>query len=182
MKAAVTERIALRDSVEWSCIIAHNEDTASLEKALSVEGFRPVTQRMSLSEEEKEFSAIIRCFLNHRRAWEQASQKTGLSLIMEADFVPCRGFGSFAVPIPDSEALRAVAWLYLCAGRFRKRIETDFFTGSSTAAVAYIVSPNAAGLLLEYAEQTLQRSIRENGIHMIAISGRFLEREGDPCL
>jgi hypothetical protein len=119
-------RFTLRDSIESSCVIAHKEDTVPLEKALGIEGFRPVTQRLSLSDKEKQFSGIVRCLLNHRQAWERASQVTGLSLIIEADFVPCRGFGRFALPIPASEMHRAAAWLYLCAGRFTTRVEGRF--------------------------------------------------------
>jgi hypothetical protein len=147
----------LRDSIQWSCIVAYKEDTRPLEKALVAEGFQPVIQRISYSDEEKQFSAVIRGMLNHKRAWEQASQIQGLSLIMEADFVPCRGLRDFAVPIPVSETHRSVAWLYLCAGRFRKRVEGQFFLGSSTSAVAYIVSPFAARSLLELAGQMLAK-------------------------
>ena len=89
-KIAVTlpmkNRIRLRDSIKWACVIAHEEDTSPLEKALGAEGFWPETQRLSLSPEEMQYSAIIRCFLNHRRAWERASQVGGLSLIVEAQY------------------------------------------------------------------------------------------------
>jgi hypothetical protein len=157
METSLEKWPKLRDSIQWSCIIAHQEDTHPLEEALATEGLQPITQRLSLSDEEKEYSAIIRCLLNHRRAWEQASRIRGLSLIVEADFVPCRGFGNFAIPMPAREAHRAVAWLYLCAGRFSKRVEGQFFLGSSSSTVAYIVSPAAARCLLTFAERTMAK-------------------------
>jgi len=146
---------SLRDSIQRSFIIAHQEDTQPLEKALVAEGLPSVTQRLSFSDEEKQFSGATRCLLNHRRAWEQAAQIEGLSLVVEADFVPCRGFGDFPVPIPASEANRAVAWLYLCAGRFCQRVEGRFFLGGSNSTVAYVVSPSAARCLLALAELIL---------------------------
>jgi hypothetical protein len=193
MEASSEKLPRIRDSIRCTFIIAHREDTGPLEKALAAEGLQSVTQRLSLSDEEKQFSAVIRCLLNHRRAWEQVSQMTGLSLVIEADFVPCRGFGNFAVPIPSSEVYRAVAWLYLCAGRFSKRVEGQFFLGRSNSTVAYIVSPSAARCLLALAEQTLAKVdprkyfpwdsniwefLRENGIPMFVPLRNYGEHGG----
>jgi hypothetical protein len=183
----------LRDSIQRSFIIAHKEDTRLLEKALVAEGFQSVTQRLSLSDEEKQFSGATRCLLNHRRAWEQAAQIGGMSLVVEADFVPCRGFGDFPVPIPANEVNRAVAWLYLCAGRFCQRVEGRFFLGGSNSTVAYVVSPSAARCLLALAEQTLAMIdpreystwdsniwpfLRENGIPMFVPLRNYGEHGG----
>ena len=170
----------LRDSIHWSCIIAHKENTDQLEEALAAEGFEPVTQRLSHTEEEKRFASIIRCFLNHKRAWERASEIPGLSLIVEADFVPCRGFGSFTLPMPVSEMDRAMAWLYLCAGRFRRRIEGQFFLGSSTAVVAYVVSPSAARCLLEFAQQTFATIDPRQWYGFDGAMSPFLDERGVP--
>jgi hypothetical protein len=143
----------LRDAISWSCIIAHNEETGPLEGALRAEGFQSSTQRRQVSAQEQDYSSSIRCLLNHKQAWERASKITGLSLIVEADFVPCRGFGNFPLPIPAKQVNRSAAWLYLCAGQLVKKVERQFLLGFSTSTVAYVLSPAAAERLLEFGEE-----------------------------
>ena len=139
-----------------------------------------MTQRIPVLGDEQGFSPITRAFLNHRRAWERAARTAGLSLIVEADFVPCRGFGSFALPIPESETHRAVAWLYLCGGRFRRKIEEQFFVGSSVSVVAYVVSPLVARYLLEFADQSLATIDPRQWYAFDGYVWQFLDERGIP--
>ena len=84
----------LRDSVAQTLILAYRENTSQLEQALQEEGFAPRVLRPKYTEKELSYSRTIRCLLNHDSAWTLASATDGLTLVMEADFVPCEGFGS----------------------------------------------------------------------------------------
>jgi hypothetical protein len=106
-------RIRLRDSIEWACIIAHKEDTSPLEKALGPRGSGP--RRSAFRCHRKKCNtaqaSVVSSITGGRGS--KPHKLGGLSLIVEADFVPCRGFGSFSLPIPASDLDSAVAWLYL---------------------------------------------------------------------
>ena len=89
---------ALGSVVKRTLIVAYKEDTTQLEDFLRSQGFTPEVLRPSYTETELGYSRAIRCLLNHTRAWELAASTEGHTLIMEADFVPCRDLRSLPCP------------------------------------------------------------------------------------
>src|SRR5271169_630196 len=73
-------------------IIAHNEDTTRLERAFNREGLKCHVFRGPYTDEQRTFSAQIRCLINHANAWRYGAYAKHPIIVVEADFVPCRGF------------------------------------------------------------------------------------------
>ena len=83
----------LRKLIKRTIILAYREDTSQLENTLRAAGLDPVIQRRTYTPTEQTYSRTIRCLLNHTDAWRAAAAATdGYTLILEADFVPCRDF------------------------------------------------------------------------------------------
>src|SRR5438874_1612181 len=89
---------ALGACVVQSFILAYTEDTGELERALVQERLPVEVLRPAYTEQELTYSRTIRCFLNHASAWRRARNAEGVTLIMEADFTPCTGFGGLPLP------------------------------------------------------------------------------------
>jgi hypothetical protein len=152
MRAALAKP-SIRDAVANAHILAYREDTSRLENAMLAEGIRADVIRPVYSETELTYSRTIRCLLNHCNAWRKAAAASGLTLIMEADFVPCRGFGS--LPLPYQPVLyQGRAWAFLYAGgpRFIKMHPDGSIQGHTACPVAYVVSPVVAKHLIAFAE------------------------------
>jgi hypothetical protein len=100
------------------------------------------------------YSAASRCFLGHRRAWEEAIKIDGYSLICEADFVPCKRLGNLPVFWPVD---RPLAWGYLYQGspRLLAICEGRFLRAHVTPTVAYVINRMVAEILLEFYEEEL---------------------------
>src|SRR5262249_12902477 len=81
-------------------IVAHREDTAPLTKALLAEGLTVDEVRGPYTSEQLKFSAIMRCLVNHANAWRIAANRDRPTIIVEADFVPVKGFGDLPAPVP----------------------------------------------------------------------------------
>src|SRR5262249_56224311 len=103
-------RQILRDVIDQALIVAYKEDVSQLVSSFLAEGFKVDVLRPHYTKEEQTYSKNSRTFLNHRNAWEKAIEIDNYTLICEADFVPCRGIGSFEVfwPLDNSRA-----WGYL---------------------------------------------------------------------
>ena len=149
---------SLNSRIRQSFILAYKEDTAELQRALAEEGFSPRVLRPEYSATELGYSRTIRCLLNHAAAWRLAAVATGLSLIVEADFVPCQGFGTLPLPF-DPDRYGAVAWAFLYAGgpRLLRAFPDGSLQGHAACPVAYVVSPRVAGWLADYARDELER-------------------------
>ena len=108
--------VILCDAIKDVIIVAHKEDTRPLEAALFEEGLMPCVARRSYSEIELSYSQSIRVLLSHIDAWKLSCSMQSPLIICEADFVPCKGFGSFHLPMPIVElaANAGVGWLYAC--------------------------------------------------------------------
>ena len=149
---------ALRDCASHCLIVAYRESTESLETALISEGFTVETLRPNYTPLEMTYSRTIRCMLNHANAWEKARKRTGLTIVIEADFVPCVGFGE--IPMPFDPAVHGDdAWAYLYSGgpRFFEVLPDRTLRGHSSTTVAYLLSPRVAALCAEYGREELIR-------------------------
>ena len=149
---------SLTSVVHQTYILAYKEDTSLLEQTLKLEGFKPVVLRPNYSAEELTYSRTIRCLLNHDSAWRHAAANEGITLVIEADFVPCVGFGKLPVPFSPA-AHNDVAWAFLYAGgpRVFKRHPDGSLQGHAACPVAYLLSPRVGAWLAEYTREELAR-------------------------
>ena len=146
-------------SVQNTYIIACTEDISPLEKALIKEGFSPEISRMEYSSAEQEYSGAVRCMLNHANVWKQVAAGTGLSLVVEADFIPVRRFGDLPLPFPPSRYNGALGYLYAGgATLFDVQLEEGriYGRGHASCTVAYVIGPEAARCLLEFADHEMK--------------------------
>jgi hypothetical protein len=149
---------AVHALADHAIILAYREDTSALEAALRAEGFSVEVQRATYSAGELEFSRTIRCLLNHQKAWQKAAARARPTVIVEGDFVPCRGFGRAPAPF-DPARHGPLAWAFLYAGgpRFTRGHPDGALEGHAACPVALLLSPAAAPLLVRYAEEELAR-------------------------
>ncbi len=149
----------LKHDVCQTLIVAYREDTGPLYEALEREGFDPTVQRAEYTETEMGYSRNSRCLLNHMNAWRKAAACEGLSLIVEADFVPVRGMGLRSLPMPPSLARSSFGYLYAGAPTlFDVKVEKGhiFGRGHASTTVAYVVGPEAAACLLDFANAEIE--------------------------
>jgi len=57
-------------------IMPNNEDTTQLERALGREDLTPRVFRGPYTDEQRKFSAQIRCLVNHATAWRYGSMRS----------------------------------------------------------------------------------------------------------
>jgi hypothetical protein len=150
----------LRDVVTSVIIIAHNEDTGDLEHFFARNGHAAERQVMAYTPEQLQISSILRCFLNHRLAWQKAESRQGYTLICEADFVPVQNLFDAEVFWPTDDPL-AFGYLYQCSPRvlaFKHR----FIRVHCAGLVGYVVNKSVALLLLDFFEdQKRQFGLKE---------------------
>lgn len=151
----MTKRI--RDAVRECIIVAHQEDTSLLRASLESEGFEVREQRRTYSLVESSYTRMARCLLNHRDAWVAVAAGGRPAIVVEADFVPVRGFGRLPLPFDPSLESRAVAWLY-SGGPVLYRIEADGrAVGHSSTPVALLMTPDAARGLVAFGDEELAK-------------------------
>lgn len=147
----------LGDYISKVFIIACKESTQQLEEALSREGFLYEVLRQETKPEYQKFSRSYLCLMNHQRAWERAIQENKPTLIIEADFVPVLGFAKLPLPFNPNQSDVGISWLYTCAPQVYSVSSDGYAEGFSVSTVAYIVTPQAAGCLLNLAEEVTEK-------------------------
>lgn len=138
-------------------ILAYKENTQLLEETLTQAGFACEVLRQKHQEGYHEFSRSYLCLLNHRSAWERTTQEVKPTLIIEADFVPVVNFGDLPLPFAPTQTNVGIAWLYTCAPQVYSVSQEGYAEGFSTAAVAYIVTPQSAQCLIELAAEIKEK-------------------------
>jgi hypothetical protein len=143
----------LRTQVSQAFIIACAEEISLLEQALEREGIQCEILRQPAIDPTIGYARSYLCLMNHVRAWQKivASAKPGM--VIEADFVPVKGFGSLPLPCDLSAPTTGMAWLYTCAPQIYSVTEAGYAEGFSVSTVAYLVTPEAARVLLTFAEE-----------------------------
>lgn len=147
---------SLNASIDLILIIAYQEPTERLFSCLSDEGFPCEVLRQKHTEEYKDYSPSYLTLLNHREAWKRVIREDKPVLIVEADFVPVKNFGKLPLPFDLDRSDTGIAWLYTCAPQIYAVSPRGFATGFSTSAVAYIITPKAARVLLQLEERIKQ--------------------------
>lgn len=148
----------LRQLIQRTIILAYREDTSQLENTLRAAGLNPITQRRTYTPTEQTYSRTIRCLLNHTDAWRAAAAATdGYTLIVEADFVPCREFTDLPAPL-DPALHGPLAWAFLYAGgpRIIRVLPGGYIWGHAACPVAVIVPPRLAGHLVEFSDELIR--------------------------
>jgi hypothetical protein len=80
----------------------------------------------------------------------------GLTLVVEADFVPVIGLGKLPLPFDYGRMNTSIGYLYAGGVTVFDLDENGFARGHCSCTVAYIISPNVARALLEFAAVDLQ--------------------------
>lgn len=145
-------RLCLQNGVGKTFILAHREDTTRLERALDQEGMPYEVLRQVHQDEFRHYSRSYLALLNHRQAWAAAAEAMTFTLVVEADFVPIKGFGQLPMPFCSTQSDVGMAWLYTCAPQVYSVSQEGYAQGFSTAMVAYLIAPAAAAALLDMAE------------------------------
>ncbi|SDX70571.1 hypothetical protein SAMN05421783_1642 [Thiocapsa roseopersicina] len=113
-------------------------------------------------------------------AW-RVCQTRKLTLVVEADFVPCQGFADFPLPFSETMSTCAWGWLYSCGPTIYEMIEMDrciYARGHSAAPVATLVCAEAARLLIEFAEKELTERNPNNYSYWDTYARMYLQRRG----
>jgi hypothetical protein len=144
---------SLSECIGKVLIIAYKENTEKNENYLTEQGFDYAVVRQVHLPEYKNFSPSYLCLMNHCSAWKIAEKEPKPTLIIEADFLPVKGFGSLPIPFDCKRTNTGVVWLYTCAPQIYSVSKEGYAVGYSTSMVAYIVTPIAAEYLLEFAQK-----------------------------
>jgi len=145
----------LLDVASGVIIVAHKENTVQLADALTSEGFEVEEVRGPYDARQSEFSATMRCFINHRNAWLIAASRQKPTVIVEADFVPVLGFGRLIAPVPAGKKDFSIAYLYSVAPQMWDVATENAVRGHAGGLVATLVPPRTASLLLEFFDEVL---------------------------
>ena len=143
----------LRGSLASALIVAHHEDTTPLSNTLGNEGFCVKVIRRSYSPAELVLPSAIRTLLNHSSAWQEVIRANEPMLIVEADFVPCRGLGSLPMPYSSRIKTPKIGFLYAAGPVVYHHDQWGGFYGHACATVAYIIEPATARLWLELLDE-----------------------------
>jgi hypothetical protein len=144
-------QIKLKEVCEDVCIIAHNEDISQLISSLEAEGFKVEVIRGPYPKNIQGWSPSVLCLVNHMNAWKCASERTTPTIIVEADFVPARGFGAFPFPFDLLKSPKSLGYLYACGPEIWD-FQGGGIRGHAGATVAYVLTQVVAVKLQEFAQ------------------------------
>ena len=100
-------------------------------------------------------------------------------IIVEADFVPVRGFGDLPVPFPPNKSAAQFGWLYSLGSILYGVSENIYPHGHGNTTVAYVATPSAANALLDFFEREMQRADKGNYALGTRILVFFLDGNGE---
>ena len=143
---------------------------------LAGQGFDVRVQRGEYSDEETQYSRNCRCLINHAAAWRAiAAGIDELTIVVEADFVPCRRFANLPAPFPVCRR-PLFAWLY-SAGSILYGIDQEGFPyGHGNTTVAYVLSRESAAALQDFYEEEIARTNLRNYTSWETRLGSFLRK------
>jgi hypothetical protein len=146
----------LRSRIQHVYVVAYQEDTRLLERALQEEGLPFSVLRASYTDEELAYSRTVRCLMNHKSAWSACLQHSGLCMVVEADFVPVVGIADLPLPFDVEKRAHAWGWCYAGGPRLYEFDAKGFARGHAACPVATILGPEPAKVLIEFAEHELR--------------------------
>jgi hypothetical protein len=158
MSAAVAP--TLREVSSGVIIVAHKEDTSHLRHAFECEGLRVDEVRGPYAPGQEKFSGAMRCFVNHANAWRIAAGRDKPRIVVEADFVPVRGFADLPAPIPPHDDTNFFGYLYTVGPQIWDLVRPGLACGHGGGLVATLIHPTVATMLLEFLEEQLAANPR----------------------
>lgn len=169
---------AVIDVIDTAYIIAHKEELQPLIQALASEGLQVEVIQGPYSEAQRTYSAALRCLVNHANAWRALIAAGRPALIVEADFVPVRGFGQLPLPCPVGGIDASLIYLYACGPEFWDLVNDHIARGHSGGMVAYVVSPAVASLMLAFCAEELQQNPFGQDSAWDSVLGDWLKERG----
>lgn len=149
---------SLRHAITQTLVIACTESTQLLEDTLVREGLTPSVLRQQPDPQNRHHARSALVLLNHCQAWQKASEHDGLTLVVEADFVPVQGMGALPMPFNPDRCTLGMAWLYTCAAQIYSVSDAGHANGFSASTVAYVISRQSAIALLSIVDSLGQIS------------------------
>ncbi len=145
---SINQKWALKDVISSTIVIAHKEDTSNLERFFAVNSASHEIQIFDYSPDQIDYPSIVKCFINHRLAWEKASKRDAWTLIVEADFVPIKDLFEQPVFWPHQDA-NSYGYLYHNSPRIIS-FAGEYIRAHSAGCVAYVINRHVAKILLEF--------------------------------
>jgi hypothetical protein len=175
----VTYRRSLIEFTDQVFVVAHKEDTSRLERALIDSRFQVKVQRGPYTNQQTGWSSAMKCFANHANVWREISHEPdSWAIVVEADFVPVRNFGSRIAPLPYAQdASVGFAWLYSAGSTLYGFCKYHFPHGHGNTTVAYMLSGRVASLLLEFFDREVSKNTDGRYVGWETYLGIFLRRE-----
>lgn len=174
-------QLALSQTIAKTLVIAYKESTKKLETCLNQEGLSCQVLRQIHLPEYQGYASSYLCFLNHYKGWKIAAQETEPTLIVEADFVPVVGIGNLPLPLDPERSNAGLAWIYTCAPQIYSVSTTGYAQGFSTATVAYLLTPIAAQVLMEFGQDIIANADPTRYITWDSSIEDFLRQKGLVC-
>ena len=172
----------LGDVVRDVFIVAHKEDTTALEHAMALEGFNCRSIRGPYTEHQLQFPAQIRCLVNHSNAWREVKRGSGYSIVVEADFVPVRGFSSLPLPFEPRVGEKQMAWLYSVGPVIYHVDERNYaLYGHNAGMVAYVLDEMVAKDWLRLYEEEMSEEEQEYRLFDVKMPIRLRRECGVKC-
>ena len=147
---------ALRDASSGVLIVAHDEDTGALRAAMAAEGFAVDDVRGPYTPQQLAYSRVMQALVNHANAWRIAAGRDRPTIVVEPDFVPVKGFGDLPAPVPPGKADWSLAYLYAVGPEVWDLATTNVARGRGGGAVALLIPPKVASLLLQFFAEELE--------------------------
>ena len=155
----------LRESIARVYILACTEDTSALERVLSAEGFSVEVIRARYNEAQMSWSRAARCLWGHREIWRTIAEVgDSLSMVCEADFVPCIGIGKLPLPFHVDDAQDALGYLYAGGVEVFDVHHGKYARGHASCTGAYVAGGSVARRLMQFADE---HHLRHGGEHSL---------------
>ena len=173
-----TEALTLSVFSPHVVIVAYKEDTTPLNRSLQNEGFTVEEVRGPYTPQQLNYSAAMRCLVNHSNAWRIAATSSLPTIIVEADFVPVQGIGDLPVPLPSENLYSGISYLYACGPQVWDLATPSIARGHAGAMVALLIPPKVAQLLLDFFENEVQINFTGEYSPWDAKIGYWLKEKG----
>lgn len=172
-------RVKLQELTRKVHVVAHKEDTSTLEKSLIAQGLHVLVHRGPYHGEQHRYSAQMKCLVNHANVWRAVAAGNVPAIVLEADFIPVRRFSEQWSPLPNvpDDASVGFAWLY-SAGSILYGFDVHGFPhGHGNTTVAYVLTPRVAAILLDFYDREITRNEAGTYSQWETYLGIFLRKE-----
>lgn len=128
--------------------------------------------------EQLQYSASMRCFVNHANAWKIAVKRQKPTIIVEADFVPVKGFGNLLAPVPPEKLGHGLGYLYSVGPQIWDLAEVTSARGHGGGMVALLIPQAVAAMLLQFFDEEIKSNPSGDYSPFDAKVGYWLKHRG----